>query len=85
MTLYLLDTNRLSAVLNDDVGVRRAMRDLRLRGDRLGTCVPALCELQTSIFLTARREHNQRLLKELLKQVRVWPLDSRTAIGYGEL
>lgn len=85
MTLYLRDTNHLSAALNDDAGVRRKLRDLRLRGDRVGTCVPALCELQAGLVLTARRERNQRLLQELLRQVRAWPLDLKTAALYGEL
>ena len=85
MTLYLLDTNHLSAALNDDAGVRRKLCDVRLRGDRVGTCVPALCELQAGLVLTARREHNQRLLRELLRQVRIWPLDTEIAIAYGEL
>jgi len=85
MTFYLLDTNHLSAALNADAGIRRKLRDLRLRGDRVGTCAPALCELQAGLALTARREHNQRLLRELLGQVRIWPLDPKTALFYGEL
>lgn len=42
MTLYLLDTNHLSAAINADAAVRMKLRDARLRGHRLGTCVPAL-------------------------------------------
>jgi predicted nucleic acid-binding protein len=85
MTWYLLDTNHLSAALNADADIRRRLRDLRLRGDRVGTCVPSLCELQAGIALTARREHNQRLLIDLLRQVRLWPLSPKTALLYGEL
>ena len=85
MALYLLDTNRLSAALNDAPGVRSRIRDLRLRGDRVGTCVPVLCELNVGIALTARRADNERLLRELLRQVRVWPLDAACAQLYGDL
>jgi tRNA(fMet)-specific endonuclease VapC len=85
MRLYLLDTNHLSAAINDDAGIRRRLRDVRLSGDRVGTCVPALCELQAGLVLTKRREHNQRLLRELLRQIRIWPLDARTGVLYGEL
>jgi predicted nucleic acid-binding protein len=85
MTLYLLDTNHLSAALNNDANVRRQLCDLRLRGDRIGTCVPALCELQAGIVLSARREYNQQILRALLRQIRIWPLDPATSIGYGEL
>ena len=85
MALYLLDTNHLSAALNDEAGVRDKLRELRLRGDRVGTCVPALCELQVGIAQTSRREHNQRLLRELMRQVRIWPLDQKCSERYGEL
>jgi predicted nucleic acid-binding protein len=56
MPLYLLDTNHPSAALNADAGLRERLRDARLRGDRVGTCVPALCELQAGIAMTKRRE-----------------------------
>lgn len=85
MTLYLLDTNHLSAALNDESGLRDRMREVRLRGDRLGICVPVLCELQAGISMSTRRDHNQRLLLELLRQVRIWPLDVTCARLYGEL
>lgn len=85
MALYLLYTNHLSAALNDDADARRKLRDLRLRGDRVGTCVPALCELQAGIALTTRRERNQQVLKELLRQIRIWPLDTAISVRYGEL
>jgi predicted nucleic acid-binding protein len=85
MMVYLLDTNHLGAALNLDAGVRLRLRDVRLRGDRVGTCVPVLCELQAGLAVTARREHNLRLLRELLKQIRVWPLDLETAVLFGEL
>src|SRR5438552_12653055 len=85
MTLYLLDTNHLSAAINRDAGIRANLRDVRLRGDRVGTCVPALCELQAGLALSTRRERNQQLVRELLAEVRLWPLDQATALLYGEL
>jgi len=85
MTQYLLDTNHLGAALNHNPAIGQKLHDLRLRGDRIGTCVPALCELQAGLMRTARRQRNQRRLQSLLKQVRVWPLDLKTALLYGEL
>lgn len=61
--LYLLDTNHLSAALHNDQDVREKIRDLRRRGERIGTCLPVLCELQVGIALTAHREHNLGLLR----------------------
>ncbi len=85
MALFLLDTNHLSAALNDEPDVRAKLRELRLRGDRVGTCVPVLCELHAGIALTARREENERILGELLRQIRIWPLDLRCAVQYGQV
>lgn len=85
MTMYLLDTNHLSAAINRDADIRARLRDAWLRGDRVGTCVPVLCELHTGLALTARREQNLQLLRELLRAVRTWPLEHRTARLYGEL
>ena len=67
MTLYLLDTNHLSAAINRDAGIRANLRDVRLRDDRVGTCVAALCELQAGLALSTRRERNQQLARELLR------------------
>jgi len=85
MTRYLLDTNHLSAPLNNDAGIQQGLRDARLRGDRVATCVPVLCELQAGIAFTAQRAQNQHRLSQLLRQVRLWPLDADTAFFYGEL
>ena len=43
---YLLDTNHLGLAVRLDSPVRRQVIDRRLTGSKIGTIVPALCELQ---------------------------------------
>src|SRR5207249_4220081 len=54
-------------------------------GNRFGTCVPVLCELETGIHQTRRLDHNRRILAVLLRQVRIWPLEPTIAPLYAEL
>lgn len=85
MVLLPSGQNHLSAAINRDADLRTRLRDVRLRGDRIGTCVPVHCELQAGLALTTRRDHNQRLLQELLREIRTWPLTHITAMLYGEI
>ncbi len=55
MRRYLFDTNHLSAAIDDEAGVRERILQLRRAGDRMGTCVPVLCELETGLERTQRR------------------------------
>lgn len=50
----------------------------------LGTCVPALCELEAGIQLARDVAACRRALKNLLGYVRVWPIDHAVARLYGE-
>ena len=85
MARYLLDTNHLGAALDDEAGVRERMLQLRQGGHRLGTCVPVLCELETGLQRTRRREQNRRILIMLLRQIRIWPLEPPMALIYAEI
>jgi tRNA(fMet)-specific endonuclease VapC len=85
MARYLFDTNHLSAAIDDVAGVRERILQLRRAGHRLGTCVPVLCELETGIQRTRRREHNRRILITLLRQIRIWPLEPPLALVYAEV
>jgi tRNA(fMet)-specific endonuclease VapC len=42
-----------------------------------------LCELEVGIQQTAKPEEYRRRLIQLLRQVRLWPLDAETARFYG--
>ena len=85
MARYLFDTNHLSAAIDDDAGVRERILQLRRAGHRLGTCVPVLCELETGLQRTRRREHNRRILIALLRQIRIWPLEPPLSLVYAEI
>jgi tRNA(fMet)-specific endonuclease VapC len=85
MARYLFDTNHLSAAIDDEADVRGRILQLRRDGHRLGTCVPALCELETGLERTQRREHNRRILATLLRQIRIWPLEPPIARVYAEI
>ncbi|HZW29323.1 MAG TPA: type II toxin-antitoxin system VapC family toxin [Isosphaeraceae bacterium] len=85
MARYLFDTNHLSAAIDDEADVRDHIFQLRRPGHRLGTCVPVLCERETGLQRTHRREHNRRLLITLLRQIRIWLLEPPLALVYAEI
>src|SRR5262249_38180749 len=75
MARFLFDTNHLSAALSDESGIRERIYQARRAGDRFGTSVPVLCELESGLYHTSRLESNRRILTSLLRQIRVWPLE----------
>ena len=85
MSLYFLDTNHFSAALQRVSPVRDRIFDAVRRGDRFGTCLPALCELEAGIAQTARPRETRRLLDALLNEIRIWPFDRQDARQYGDL
>lgn len=80
---YLLDCNHLSAALRKVSLVRERIHQGRRAGRRFISCYPVLCELEVGIQQTPRPEENRRRLIQLLRQVRLWPLDAETARLYG--
>lgn len=85
MSLYLLDTNHLSAALSPQSSLRARIIAEHRSGNRVGTCVPVLCELEAGIQGSARPQQNRAILTQILRVVRVWPLDTATARIYGEV
>jgi tRNA(fMet)-specific endonuclease VapC len=85
MALYLLDTNHLSAALDSRSTVRERLYQSLRAGNRFGTCVPALCELEVGIHQTRRRDRNRQILAVLLRQIRIWPLEATIAPLYAEI
>jgi predicted nucleic acid-binding protein len=85
MARYLLDTNHLGGVPGDISTVRERIYQTRQAGHRFGTCMPVLCELETGIYHTSRRDHNRLVLAMLVRQVRVWPLELAVAPMYAEI
>jgi predicted nucleic acid-binding protein len=85
MAWYLLDTNHLGAALDDISTIRDRIYRSRRSGHRFGTCIPVLCELETGLYHTRRRDHNRRVFGTLLSQIRVWPLEMAIAPVYAEI
>jgi len=85
MARYLLDTNHLSAALNFRSAFRARLYHSIQAGNRFGTCVPVLCELENGIHQTRRRDRNRQSLTVLLRQIRIWPLEPTIAPLYAEI
>jgi tRNA(fMet)-specific endonuclease VapC len=79
----LLDCNHLSAALRKVSPVRERIHQGRRAGQRFISCYPVLCELEVGIQQTAKPEDHRRRLAQLLRHVRLWPVDANTARLYG--
>ena len=85
MADYLLDCNHLSRALRKVSPVRERIHQGCRAGHRFISCYPVLCELEAGIQQTPKPEENRRRLGQLLRHVRLWPLDSETARLYGKI
>ena len=85
MAEYLLDTNHTSAAICKVAPLRERIIQADRKGNVFGTCIPLLCELETGIVQTAEVADNRRRLTQLLKIVRLWPIDRELSILFGEL
>jgi tRNA(fMet)-specific endonuclease VapC len=83
MPNYLLDSNHLSEALRKVSQVRERIQQGRRVGHRFISCHPVLCELQVGIQQTLEPEENRRRLTQLLRHLRLWPLDAETTRFYG--
>ena len=85
MKKYLLDTNHLSGYLDRkptlEDRIDRALRS----GDRVGICLPVLCEYRAGIRLSKRRRQNLARLQAALGVIRLWPADDGTAVVFAEI
>src|SRR6266481_8086798 len=80
---HLLDSNHMSAAIRKVSPVRDRIHQGRRAGHRFISCYPVLCELEVGIQQTSKPEDNRRRLAQLLRHVRLWPLDAETARLYG--
>jgi predicted nucleic acid-binding protein len=81
---YLLDTNHLANAVRPSP-VRRRIGDLRLRGIKIGTCVPVLCEVEAGAEQVSRPIEYRQQLGRVLRQIRLWPINPSTARLYGTI
>jgi predicted nucleic acid-binding protein len=76
---YLLDTNHLSAYLDRQPALIQRVEAALRAGDRLGICLPVLCEYRAGIRLGRRYQQNLARLRTALAIFRLWPTDEQTA------
>ncbi len=55
------------------------------RGDRVGVCLPVLCEYRAGIRVGRRFQKNLTRLETALSVLRIWPLDEGTAHEFGDI
>ena len=79
MNRYLLDTNHLSAYLDRQPALTQRVEAALRAGDRLGICLPVLCECRAGIRLGRRYQQNLARLRTALAIFRLWPTDEQTA------
>ena len=85
MPAYLLDTNHVGMAVDSASVVGRRILDARLGGMRIGTCLPVLCEIEAGMRQVRRKVKYRRDLNQLLLQLRLWPIDLKTARIYGDV
>lgn len=82
---FLLDTNHLGAAVKTGSSVRQRIRWMKERGASVGTCVPALCELEVGVLQVRDPASYRKSLARLLGALRIWALDEETALLYGDV
>lgn len=85
MTGFLLDTNHLSEAIRQVSRIRDRIRLTHRKGIRTGTCVNVICELEAGIQNLKGPENYRQRLRELLRNVRIWPIDLDMSRLYGEI
>jgi tRNA(fMet)-specific endonuclease VapC len=85
MRAYLLDTNHVGMAVNRESAVGQRIYEARLKGVRLGTCLPVLCEVEAGMRQVRHKLKYRRDLNHLLRQLRLWSVDLRTARIYGDI
>ena len=85
MPAYLLDTNHVGMAVDRASVVGQRIFEARLKGTRLGTCLPVLCEIEAGLRQVRHKVKYRRDLNHLLVQLRLWPIDLKTTQIYGDL
>ena len=85
MAKFVLDTNHLSHAVRKVSTLRDRLREAVRQGHQLGTCWPALCELEVGIRQTNDPDAVRRTLSIVLNDIRIWPMSWQTVMAYGDL
>lgn len=86
MAKYLLDTNHFGAAVSHRSFLHRELFARHNSGDRFGTCVPVLCEIEVGrLQVSDPEEYSRRSTKLLRRIVKSWQLDLEVARIYGQI
>jgi tRNA(fMet)-specific endonuclease VapC len=85
MRRFLLDTGIVGDFINHRRGVDSRVREARLSGARIGTCLPVVGELFAGIEGSATRDRNLARLRNGLARLPCWPFDRKAAEEFGRL
>jgi tRNA(fMet)-specific endonuclease VapC len=85
MRRYLLDSNAAGDFVAKRGLVPARARETRLRGGRLGICVPVLAELYYGFHYSASRDENLKQLRHSIGELTIWPFDEKAAAEFGRL
>jgi tRNA(fMet)-specific endonuclease VapC len=83
MKRYLLDSNALGDFVDHRGLVPDRAREVRRRGDRIGTCEPVIAEMFYGVEFSSTRDENIVRLRRALSQIRSWPFNRAAAQEYG--
>lgn len=83
--VFLVDTNHLSAAINPVSPVRERFYQQHRLGARFRTCIPVICEIEVGIQDSSHLDSYRRQLQQLLRKVKLVPLESTLAQVYGEV
>jgi predicted nucleic acid-binding protein len=78
---YLLDTNHLSAYLDRQPALEQKVDSALRGGERIGLCLPVLCEYRAAIRISRRYPQNLARLTAALAVLRLWPIDEECEAG----
>ncbi len=75
MTRYLLDTNAMGDFIDHRKGVEARVRDARMGGAIIGTCLPVAAELFFGAEFSTSRDINRPRVVRALSRIKCWPFD----------
>lgn len=85
MTRYLLDINAMGDFIDRRRGVDARVRDARIRGAIIGTCMPVAAALFFGVEWSASRDVNRPRLVRALSRIKCWPFDRPAVEEYGRV
>ena len=85
MRRFLLDTCAMGDLINRRKGVHEKAREARLKGARIGSCIPVLGELFFGIEFSRTRDDNHVRLTRAIIGLSFWPYTREAAEQYGRL